>query len=418
MNRYLKSRILGLICLLIIVPVFVYGQVGFASADAIPLTSDETQWKIETLFTSTLIQNDIASVTLVNAATGDRIRVSDFVYYPGSIPGKVDGLEIPSVPLSRGGTYVLLITTIAKKANGQFDKFETGSTTFSIPAVEPTPGPPLSSTSARETILKPIKSKEKKDSDVYIAGEFTGARKSKPTYSLDVKIAPRFGSGKWDYSPFFNLNASTDPDADPDSVNFGIAVARSFPREYEAHNKWKLRLTSYYFSAAAKFEAEKDFDNVNLTFAPIVDFVVSSIPIAKKSTLTFTPFLGAEVGRNLKSPLRSAQGDGIARVVGGGHVLLDIPLKKIEGITFSADYTRRILLSRELRYKTNDDDTLSLVEFSTSPRQYFESKLEFGINKFPNPYIAYDFVELPPSFKFVNHRVKVGFSYKFKLSNK
>jgi hypothetical protein len=394
-----------------------FGQLKFASAAATPHNSDEKQWKVDVLFSNTLIQKDITAVTLIDAGTGERIITPDIIYYLGSGAGKVDGFEIPSAQLRRGGNYVLALTLIERKADGTFDKINSGTAILGIPSTKPIPDPAPAAQPLKQ-VLTTAKSKEKKDSDVYIAGEFVGARKSRPIYSLDVKIAPRFGPGKTDYSPFFTFNGSTDPDADPDSVSFGLSLARSFPREYDAHDKWGLRVTSYLLSGGAKFEAEKDFDNVNLTFNPNLDFVISTIPVGKRSTLTLTPYIGAEVGKNLKSPLAAAQGDGIARLLGGAHVLLDIPMKKIEGITFSADYVRRVLFSNELRYKANDDHTLSLVEYGKSPRQYFESKLEVSLNKFLNPYIAYDFGELPPSFKFVNHRVKAGFSYKFKLTNK
>lgn len=399
---------------LLIVPVAVFSQLKIFSIDAIPKNSSELEWEIVILMSSTP-RDDVTNVTVLDAISGDRIHISDIIYVASTAPGKVDGFRIPTLRLKRGTNYVVVVTVVFRKPNGQFDKVETISTPVSIPATVPAPVPPPS---PPVTILKPIKSKEKKDSDIYIAGEFVTGRGSKPAYSIDIKIEPRFGPGKWDYSPFFNLNASTSQGADPDSMNFGFKVARSYPFEYKTE-KWRPRITSLYFSTAGKFEAERDFDNVNLTFNPILDFIVSTIPIGRKTTLTFTPFIGAELGKNLKSPLVEAEGGGVARFLGGSRVLLDIPIERgINNITFSAQYTRRWLLARELRYKTADDDTLVLVEFGKRPREYFESKVDVGINKFFSPYIGYDFGELPPSFKYVNHRIRIGFLYKFRFSNK
>lgn len=401
--------------MLSVLPLAVAGQFKFESAEATALDSSEVKWEISAI-TTAVVQKDITSVTLLDARTGDKLHIDDIIYFPSSVTGEVDGFQIPTLGLSRGGNYVLIASVIKKKPTGEFDKLETGTATINIPAAKPAAP---DATAKRATMLKPLKSKEKKDSDVFIAGDFTAQHGSKPVYSIEVKIAPRFGPGMWDYSPFFNLNASTSPKADPDSMNFGFKATRSIPFEYDATNAWKPRLTSLYVSMAGKFEAERDFENVNLTFDPMLDFIISTIPLGKKATLTFDPFIGAELGRNLKSPLPAAEGDGIARILGGGHVLVDIPLEKgIDNITLSADYTRRMLLSRELRFKANDDNTLSLIECGKHPRDFFESKLEFGVNKFFSPYIAYDWGELPPSFKLVDHRVRIGFIYKFRLSNK
>ncbi|MET0753013.1 MAG: hypothetical protein ABWZ66_06555 [Pyrinomonadaceae bacterium] len=87
----------------------------------------------------------------------------------------------------------------------------------------------------------------------------------------------------------------------------------------------------------------------------------------------------------------------------------------MQGIVWENSYIRRWLLTDELGYETNDDDELVLTRFGKSPRDYVQSKVEFTINKFLNPYISYEWGVIPPSYKLVDHRFRVGFVYKFKL---
>jgi len=73
-------------------------------------------------------------------------------------------------------------------------------------------------------------------------------------------------------------------------------------------------------------------------------------------------------------------------------------------------------MKRELGFEVNDDKTLSLTQFGRTPRDWIEAKIDFGINKFFAPYIGYEWGQVPPSYKLIDHRVKIGLSYKFSLS--
>lgn len=84
-------------------------------------------------------------------------------------------------------------------------------------------------------------------------------------------------------------------------------------------------------------------------------------------------------------------------------------------LVWENSYVRRWLLKDGVSFETNDADELVMPPLGKGPRDYFESKLFFNINDYFNPFIAYDWGKEPRSFKLVDHRFRVGFTYKFKV---
>ena len=368
----------------------------------------EHEWNVSISLNPTA-QDDFISVIVLDKATATKVPYASIVYFDAGQTGKKTGFRLISVPLTTGSNYELLISVISRKTDGSFDKIDTRSYDFT-----PTSPTALSSGASKAEPYKPVKSKSKSDSDFYFSGDLTKVSSEKTAFTTEIKIEPVFGPHKWRYSPFFHLNASTDPEADPDSMDFGLKTLRTLllkkrPRPGEP--------SSIRLSLGGKIESQKDFKNTNLVFDPTGQLNLTPFRLGPKEFLVFRPFAGIEVGKNLKSPLATAQGAGIARVVGGVNAVMDIPFNTgIQGITFSADWTRRWLLTRELAYKVNDDKTLSLLEFGKSPRDFVEGRFDFAVNDFLSPYIAYDWGQVPPSYKLQDHRLRVGLTYKFKLS--
>lgn len=373
-------------------------------------TTDPTEhdWNVSISLNPTA-QDDVVSVIVLDKSTATKVPYVSIVYFDAGHTGKKTGFRLISVPLTTGSSYELLISVILRKADGKFDKIDTQSYDFS-----PKSPTALSSGASKAEPNQPVKSKAKTDSDFYFSGDLTKVSSEKTAFTTEIKIEPVFGPRKWRYSPFFHLNASTDPEADPDAMDFGIKNIRTLPLKKRPKPG---EPASIRFTLGGKIESQKDFKNTNLIFDPTGQLNLTPFRLAPKSFLVFRPFAGVEIGKNLKSPLTAAQGAGIARVVGGINAQMDIPLKAgIQGITFSADWTRRWLLKRELSYKVNDDKTLSLVEFGKSPRDFVEGRFDFAVNDFLSPYIAYDWGQVPPSYKLQDHRLRVGLTYKFKLS--
>jgi len=250
------------------------------------------------------------------------------------------------------------------------------------------------------------KAKKVDDSDVYISGEIDGAHKNKTRYTTELKYQHFRTWGAWQQTPFFHLNASTDPDADPDRMEIG----------------WTLRYISNagYFDNKPKLESERDFDNTNFIYDVRFTFLPHARPKGKGNVKFFlNPFLGGEFGKNLRSPLKAAQGDGIARLLAGADLRVAFWLHKDSDqpeINWSTTYVRRWLLSDELSFKTDKDGNLQLRQFGKSPRDYVSSKVSYSVSKFFDVFLEYEWGQEPPSYKFIDHRFRLGFAYKYKFS--
>lgn len=263
------------------------------------------------------------------------------------------------------------------------------------------------------------KAKNVEDADIYVSGGLNGAHKQRTSFTTEIKLQKyKPISPAWRFTPFFKLNASTDSNADPDSLQAGVNF-RYISTDAKA-----------YFDNEFKLESERDFDNTNLVYAARLTFLPNSWPkgLRKKSSegkisrnnikVFFNPFIGGEFGKNLRSPLQAAEGDGIARIVAGTDLRIAFYLKKNEkapDINWTTSYTRRWLLTDELRFKTDDNGDLVLVSFGTSPRDYVLSKLSYRLTNFFDVFTAYEWGQLPPSYKLIDSRFRVGFAYKFKF---
>jgi hypothetical protein len=254
------------------------------------------------------------------------------------------------------------------------------------------------------------------DADLYVDGVVQGAHKRKTNFSTNIKLQRTRKINNWKHTPFFRLNASTDPDADPDSMEFGYKFRYMFTAPIDLDNE-------------AKIESERDFDNTNLIFASRLIYMragdkIGEItqPNGKKSPVQifFRPYIGVEVGKNLRSPLSAAEGDGIARVLAGAALRLNIPLDRENGrlIDWTNSFTRRWLLSSELGFEADEDGNLQLTRFGKSPRDYFKSNFSYSFNKSFGAFVEYDWGQVPPSYKLVDHRFRVGFFYKAKFGIK
>lgn len=272
----------------------------------------------------------------------------------------------------------------------------------------------MSNTSAAsQTVLK--ESDDIDDSAFYIDGEIKGAYKKKTRFSTKIKLKKlEQTKDGWIYSKFgfFNLNASSDPEADPDVMEVGYNFARVVRKHF-------------YWDNEVKIESERDFDNTNFIFSTRGIWIPAGQVLTRKngdptSLVFFRPYTGVELGKNLRSQVAAAKGDGIARVLVGADLRFNVPINLDKGqeINWTNSFTRRWLLSNELGYEVDDDGVPQLVRFGRSPRDYFNSKASFGFNKFFGAFIEYEWGQLPPSYKFVEHRFRAGLFFKFKFGTK
>lgn len=286
--------------------------------------------------------------------------------------------------------------------------------------------PSAGATPQPSTIFKPGKTRQ--DSNIYLAGEVTGASGTDAFTSADIKIdvplAPQLLWGRvHTFAPFFDLRASTNPKADPDSVNFGVRwsfplLSRSVTRSAGGAAEGKF-YSDLHWENAGKIEADRDFTNVNVIwtsqFMAPLNFLNT-----RKTKIFLDPFVGTEVGGNIDSPVAKAKGQGLARIFTGASMYVLFPFQRedLDILTLEAAYIRRWPLLEEVNITSRSDGTLLPVTINAKPKDFVEAKLNFQFNDFFGAYAGYEYGSLPPLFKLVDHRYRLGLVYKVKIQRK
>lgn len=291
-------------------------------------------------------------------------------------------------------------------------------------------GPPKPGETAKKpgTNFFPMSpSQGRKDSNVYISGQLEGANGGKPQFSADIKFDVPFLINVGEepspgsisrrkvigIGPYFDLKASTSEDADADSLSFGGKIAIPFNISRQNHPRLHQVLTSVQWLPAFGFEADRRFGNVNTMFTNTINFIVPGNRNTFKRRIRFLPFIGFELGRNLKSPVEEAEGRGLARGVVGGSLYINFDQKEDKSISFQLDYIRRFLLRQEVTYTLDDDKKLVPLVVGKGPRDYLKATLEYDFSKFTGFTLNYEYGRLPPNYELVDHKYSVGLVYKF-----
>ena len=293
---------------------------------------------------------------------------------------------------------------------------QSGSDTTSAPGIDPHAEP-----KAKWTLKT---SKDRDNSDIYASYEVTSARGSATTGTGDVKIAIPFFSDFWErthkFSPFFDLKASSNEKADADSLKFGLEWL--YPVHLNENPNNTFLFTGVDWINTGKVEAPKNFDNINAIWEERWLFVSKQIPgKSKKFRMFIDPFVGSELGRNLKSPLAEAEHKPVIRVYAGANLTINIPIKDVsflKGFDFTSSYIRRWLLKGEVSIKEADGGTFNLLTFGRRPKDHSDSKFTVKVNDFFGPYVGYEWGRLPPNYELVDHKWTFGILFKAKVKAK
>lgn len=258
------------------------------------------------------------------------------------------------------------------------------------------------------------------DANVYVAGTLSTSSGSGLHGTIDSKLRRTVyqtdtlknpdPSVISDVGLMFDLKASGDPEADPDSLNLGV----EWQMDLRGAND-KGPLNYLFHNLYPKIEAERDFGNVNAVLDHNLKFGLRR-PVPKTWAPVITPFIGQELGKNLQSPLDAAEGGSIYRLKAGTflNLFFEPAMRGLRKIEVDAEYTRRWPLRRELYFEEDDEGALRLVEISKRPRDYVRANLNFMFRDDFGASVGYEYGELPPSFKLVDHKLKIGLVYKTK----
>jgi hypothetical protein len=267
-------------------------------------------------------------------------------------------------------------------------------------------------------------SKSRDDSDIYVSYELVRARGVATTGTADLKVAIPFTKNFWNrrstFSPLVDVKASSDAGADPDSLKF--AFEWFFPLHVGENLEAKFPYTSVDLINSGKIEAPKNFNNINALWESRWLFPSAQIPGSGKPFRMFLdPFVGSEIGKNLRSPLKAAEGKGIARLMTGANLTVQVPIKNenaLKQLEFTVSYIRRWPLKREISFDKDDKGNFTLVTFGKGPKDYLDSKFTVKVNDFFGPYIGYEWGRQPPDYKLVDHKWTFGLLFKSKLKAK
>lgn len=256
-------------------------------------------------------------------------------------------------------------------------------------------------------------STDRDNSDLYGAYSLTKTRHKATTGTGDLKVAIPFSRNFWNrrhvFAPVVDIKASSDGEADADSLKFAF--------------EWFVRVknwdTKFIFPTIAlknsgKIEAPKNFDNINAVWEDrwIFPSAFGDFP------LFINPFVGFELGKNLRSPVPEAKGKGIFRPLVGADLTLQIPIKNLQalkGFEFQTSYIRRWPIKREVSIDKDDDGKLIGITLNKGPKDYSDSKFIIKINDFFGPYIGYEWGRLPPNYELVDHKWTFGLLFKSKV---
>ncbi|HEV7894104.1 MAG TPA: hypothetical protein VGP08_26050 [Pyrinomonadaceae bacterium] len=315
-------------------------------------------------------------------------------------------------PLTPGDFYQLYVTGL---------KFgdEAQGTPLSA-KVEFTTIPSTSSDSDAGTSLPLTAAEDREDANIYLSGELSRASGTDAVYTADMKVSYEIPAHFWNrahfFEPLFDLKASSDPEADPDTMKLGVDWDFEWVRRSGSKKFFKpMRLQNSFL-----VEAERDFDNANLTWGSKLVFPSRLLRNeSKRLSFRMRPFVGVELGKNIKSPVEEAENKGIARGLFGSSLNLKYKIKQkaLDNVSFEASYTRRLLMLREVYFTKSDEDDEKLrpVFFGRNPRDWIESKLNFNFREDFGAFIGYEYGQQPPSYKLVDHRMKIGLTYKVKF---
>jgi hypothetical protein len=263
-------------------------------------------------------------------------------------------------------------------------------------------------------------SKGRNDSDLYGSYQLTAARGQATTGSGDLKVAIPFFATFWHrtsrFSPLVDMKISSDEKADPDSMKF--ALEWFLPLHVGENPDAHFPYTAVDLINSGKIEAPKNFNNINAVWESKWLFPSSHFGICKRVRCFLDPFVGHELGKNLRSPLKSAQGKGLFRLMVGADLTIQIPIKgpsALKGFEFDSSFVRRWPIKRELLVDKDANGNLLGLFLSKGPKDYSDSKFAIKINDYFGPYIGYEWGRLPPNYELVDHKWTFGILFKSKV---
>ena len=260
----------------------------------------------------------------------------------------------------------------------------------------------------------------KDDSDIYLAGGFSPATATTPTYSLDANLGVRFqhrASNSWQLVG----TAKTDNRkvADPDSFRGRAAWVHDSPNGLA---------TSFNLGGGMEFDRQGRARNV--VASPRISFVPAAGVRLKDGKLVAAAALeiraGFETGRNTTSTFRFKNvnftgTEGIVRGVPGATLYLNFFDPTLLGLKFKkislvSNYDVRLLGRPEIFLETRGTGPDPIPQIRSQPRNHTDTSIAFKLTDAVGLSIKYEHGSLPPAFVYVRNKLTFGIVLQLKES--
>lgn len=303
-------------------------------------------------------------------------------------------------------TYLLYIDKLT--FGGCIPKKESFAT-FSVP-IPSEPTMPATTPS----LFDVAKAKARADSDIYIAGGLEGVRNDHAAEikTIDLKFeipipVKVFQDGNL-LTPYVDLKASSNRKADADSLKIG-AYLRS----------GKIISDKGYFRGLVwdldgRVEGNKNLKFINGIVANKFALTTETKEFCGgKCTFYFQPTIGLEAGRNIRTPVTQAKGQNIVRPYLGANGVFAVQTKKplLDSISLQSEYIRRWSMTSEVGVEKDGSNYIPVFA-GRGPRDYVQTKIEFGFNDYFGFAIGHEYGRLPPNFKLLDQKFTLGLVFK------
>ena len=255
-----------------------------------------------------------------------------------------------------------------------------------------------------------VAAKGKKDADIYFNGSATGQKGSGPIYSIEARagyLQSLNKAGSIGGQATFMSDAASD--VDPDS----ITASGTYQKIFVLHSTWGIILNSDFLGG----EFDKKNKTLNLMTEADGTLVLPSKRFGERNFATMDFMAGFEGGHNYKHELNPKGLGNIWRPKFGVNAyFVALAPKFFNRVNLSANYILRLPQTAEpFTQKVNGEKVTSLT---TRPRHHVD--LDLGLMFAPSYglSIGYRYGSLPPDFKFVDHKITVGFTLQLKQANK
>jgi hypothetical protein len=222
------------------------------------------------------------------------------------------------------------------------------------------------------------------------------------------------------------ISADSDELGDPDSASARLTLLSGVSHPDTVSHYLGLATRGYRKKwDVFGVELDKDTNVVNLFSAPSLTAALNhgffrnlsgaqaGSPQKLVANVSLVLHAGVEAGWNTRNEVSVSNGGpkgtgGMFRGAPEATLTFSVPAGlTLNRVVFISDYTARILARDELFQETRHVST-PVPELRAGTRHYINNSINFMFNDYAGINLAYEYGSLPPTFKFLNHRVTLG----------